>query len=137
MVLTSEGGSFVDWSKYRKSDIKNESEMDMFRRGNGAAVMVFNRSSDRSDNKVLLVSQNGEKQTEFGFKGVISDIEYSGGHIYIISDTAVYSYSKKGELLQSGECDYGCKRFAVISADKLAVMIDNRITTSVLQKEEK
>ena len=137
MVLTSKGGSFVDWSKYRKNDITNESELDMFRRGSGAAVMVFNRSSDKSDNKVILVSQKGEKQTEFDFKGVISDIEYTGGHIYVISDTAVYSYSKKGELLQSGECDYGCKRFAVIGTDKLAVMIDNRITTAVLQKEEK
>ncbi len=135
-ILTKQNCSFVDWSKHRKVDIKSELELDMFRRHSGGAVLVFNRSSDKSDNTVMLISKNGEKLSEFNFKGIISDIEYDGGHIYCISDTAVLRYSKTGELLQTGSCEYGCKRLAVLSKNKVAVITDSSITRVELTEEE-
>lgn len=136
LILTSGGAVFVDWLKYQKTDIQSELQLDMFRRGGNGSLLVFNRSNDKSDNTVTVLSSKGEKQAEISINGTISDIEYRGGHIYVISDTSVYAYNKKGELLQSGECEYGCKRFAVISDDELAVMTDNRITTVKITKGE-
>ncbi len=135
-ILTKQGCDYVDWSKQAKTDIKSELELNMFRRAGKGALFVFNRSSDKSDNTVRLISKKGEQVSEFSLDLSISDIEYANGHIYCISDDNILRYSKTGELLQKGKCEYGAKRLAVLSKDKVAVIGDNTVSTVTLAEEE-
>ncbi len=135
-VLTKQGCKYISWHKYGTNDTVSELELSMFRRSSGGAVLVFNRSSDKSDNLIMLVSNKGEKISEMQFKGLISDIGYVGNHIYCMCDTSVYSYNTEGELLQTGNCDYGARRLSVIGKNEVAAISDSAISSVKLNKEE-
>lgn len=127
LALTKSGSSYVSWSKYSKQDIKNERMLDMYRTDGNRSLLVFNRTSDRSDNLIMLLSSKGDKISEFQFNGIISDIEVSRGHIYCISDTKIYLFDKNGNVVRTGECGYGCKKIAAIGSNSVAVISDSSI----------
>ena len=126
-VVTENGIQFIKWSKFQKTDYKNDYSVAMFRSSSGGSVAVFNRSSDKTDNRIAVFNSKGGLKSEFEFKGIISDIQFRGGHIYCISDTDVYLLSEDGEVLRSAECGFGAVRISVTGTNSVAVITDNQI----------
>lgn len=134
-VVLKNGVRFIGWSDYKKTDYENAYNAAMFRSGSGGSVAVFNRASDRTDNRVAIFNSKGKLKSEFEFKGIIGDIEISGGHIYCISDTAVLLLSEDGAVLRKAECGFGAKRLSVIGSNSVAVITDNQIYQIKLEQE--
>ena len=118
---------FVKWSDYTVKEYDSDYNAAMFRAGSGGAVVVFNRESDRTDNRIVLFNTKGERISEFEFKQAVSDIQVSGGHIYCMSDTEVFLLSDSGEKLRSTDCGFGAVWLAVTGSNEAAVITDNRI----------
>lgn len=136
-ILEQNKSTYVKWSKFEKTETVSDLELDAFRTSQSGAVLLFNRPSDKSDNKVVLLSKKGEKVSEFAFSGIISDIQYVGGHIYLISDTDIYLIDRDGKTVRYDKCGYGCKRFAVIGSHTIAVATDNDVQKIEIENEEK
>ena len=107
----------------------------MFRAGSPGSIAVFNRESDRTDNRVAVFNTKGQLKNEFEFKGIISDIEISGGHIYCISDTNVYILDGTGAVIRKAECGFGAVRLAVLGTNAAAVITDNQIDKIKLEQK--
>lgn len=118
---------FVKWSDYTVKEYDSDYNAAMFRAGSGGAVAVFNRESDRTDNRIVLFNTKGERISEFEFKQAVSDIQVSGGHIYCMSDTEVFLLSDSGEKLRGADCGFGAVWLAVTGSNEAAVITDNRI----------
>lgn len=126
-VITENGVQFIEWSKYKKTEYKNDYTLSLFRSASGGSVAVFNRSSDKTDNRVAVFNSKGRLKSEFEFKGIIGDIQIRGGHIYCISDTFVYLLSENGEVLRKAECGFGAVRISATGTNSVAVVTDNQI----------
>lgn len=135
-VVTSNRVDFINWSDYGKTGYSNDYPISMFRSGSGGSAAVFSRESDRTDNRVAVFGSKGKLKAEFEFKGIISDIQVSGGHIYCISDTEIYLLDSDGTVLRSAECGFGAVRLAVTGANLTAVITDNRIDKVKLEPKE-
>ncbi|MBR0466958.1 MAG: hypothetical protein IJJ40_05660 [Clostridia bacterium] len=126
--VTEDGYKSYSWFSYKeKSVTAKDKKLSMLRRDGNGTLLVFNRNNDRSDNKVILLSMFGGKKAEIQVDKNITDIECKGGRIYVISGTEVLIYNKKGEIVYSGECNYGVKRFYIISSKSIAVIMDDKI----------
>ncbi len=135
-AVTHKSYRYIDWNKYTTTEITDSGEIDMFRQTSSGAVIVFNRVNDKSDNTVIAVTKRGKQAASFHKNGIISDIKFTRGHIYCISDTTVSLYDKTGNLLREGSCGYGAVRFSVISEYSLAVVTDTDIQkTELISKE--
>ena len=135
-VITENGIQFIKWSKFQKEEYKNDYSAAMFRSASGGSVAVFNRSSDKTDNRIAAFNSKGKLKSEFEFKGIISYIEIRGGHIYCISDTYVYLLSENGEVLRKAECGFGAVRISVTGTNSAAVITDNQINIIQLEQQE-
>lgn len=134
-VITENAVRFIGWSDHEKSEYKNEYTASMFRAGSGGSAAVFNRSSDKTDNRIALFNSKGHLKNEFEFKGIISDIEIHGGHIYCISDTSVFILDADGSVIRKAECGFGAVRLAVLGTNTVAVITDNQIDKIKLEQE--
>lgn len=134
-VLTSNKYSFVSWRKYTVTDTDNELEPAMYRNVSSGALVVYNRSGDRGDNRIIVLSKKGEKISEVDFDGIISDITYAHGHIYCISDTNVYMLDKEGNIMRTAECEYGGNRIAVTGTYSVAVVYSGKVQRVDLKGE--
>lgn len=126
---------FTDWSGKKNTDYKNDYTLSFLRSGAGGTVAVFNRESDRADNKIALFGTKGQLKKEFEFKGTVSDIGVSAGHIYCISDTEVYLFGSDGKLLRKAECGFGGVKIAPTGRSQAAVITDNRIDKIQLEQK--
>lgn len=126
-VITENEIRFIKWSDYTVQSYKNDYNISAFRSASGGSVAVFNRESNKTDNRIAVFNKRGELRSEFEFKGIISDITISGGHIYCISDTSAFILSEKGEVIKKTECGFGVKRLSVIETDIIAALTDNKI----------
>lgn len=126
---------FTDWSGKNTNEYKNDYALSRLRQGAGGTVAVFNRESDRADNRIVLFSAKGQLKSEFEFKGTVSDIAVSGGHIYCISDTEVFLYGSDGKLLRKAECGFGGVNIAPLGRTLAAVITDNRIDKIQLEQK--
>lgn len=135
-AVTANRIDFINWSGYEKTGYTNEYPISMFRSGSGGSAAVFSRESDRTDNRVAVFNSKGKLKAEFEFKGIISDIQISGGHIYCISDTEIYLLGPDGAVLRSAECGFGAVRLAVTGTNIAAVITDNRIDRIKLEPKE-
>lgn len=136
-ILEQSKCTFVSWTKFQKCETTSDLELDAYRSSSSGAVLLFNRPSDKGDNRVVVLSKKGEKVSEFSFSGIISDIQYVGSHIYFISDTDIYLTDRQGNTVRFGKCGYGCERFAVIGSHSVAVVTDNEIQKFEIENEEK
>ena len=134
-VVCKNGIRFIAWSDYKKTEYENAYTAAMFRSYSGGSVAVFNRASDRTDNRVAVFNSKGKLKSEFEFKGIIGDIEIWGGHIYFISDTEVLLLSEDGTVLRKAECGFGAERLSVIGSNMIAVITDNQIYKIKLEQE--
>ncbi len=118
---------FIHWSKGKLADVENEYRMNFFRENGGSAVAVFTRASDKTDNRIVLLSSKGAVKSSFEWKGEISDIQVANGHIYCMSDTTVMLFGNDGEVLRSASCSFGAVRLSTLGTDLVAVISDRQI----------
>lgn len=123
-VLTVNGCDYFDWDEYKQKSYSSDYELAISRNVLSEQLLVFNRSSNKNDNHIVIFSDEGEKITEFAFSGSISDITFLNEHIYCISDTTVYMLDKKGKQLASRKCEFGAVRL-VVTGKQEAVIISN------------
>ncbi len=127
-VLKESGYDFYNWSEFNKSEYSTEYKLAFSRKFNSGILLVFNRSSNKTDNRIVFVSNKGEKLFEFAFNGLIGDIAFYNNHIYCISDTNIYMLDKTGKQIASAKCDYGVVRMVITSKQKAAVITNGDIT---------
>lgn len=127
-AVTAKGCSYFSWSDYKRTDFYNDYIPSASKITPAGLTLVFSRVSDKSDNRIVVISHNGEQLASFDFKGQISDIAFSDNHIYCISDTNVYMLDKKGERIASAECGFGAVRLAVTGSRTAAVISNGDIT---------
>ncbi len=135
-AVTSNGIKFIKWSKYTVTDYKNEYNTAFFRAGKGGYLAVFNRESDKTDNRIAVFSKSGELKAEVQYKGIISDIKVYAGHIYCMSDTDIFLLSDEGKVLRSTNCGFGAVKINVTATNTVAVITDNKIEKFELEQEQ-
>ena len=127
-VCTENSYSFISWKKFERTDYSSDRSLAIARSSSVGTLLAFNRKANQADNKIVLFSKKGQKQAEFDFNGIISDIVAAKNHIYCISDTKVYLFDRTGKLISSAECGFGAVKLAVISADEVAVISNGAIS---------
>lgn len=128
-VATANTFDFVRWHKYESKEYKNEYNLQMLRESNKGALLVYNRENDKTDNRIVIISNKGEVKHQLQFDGIITDIALKNNHIYCISDTKAYILDMEGKTVRSADCGFGVVRFSVISQNEIAVVTDNQINT--------
>ena len=131
----SELESNIKWSNQKTKQYTNEYSTAFFRGGKGGYIAVFNRESDKTDNRIAVFSKSGVLKGETVFKGIISDIQVRNGHIYCISDTEIYLLSKDGSVLRKASCGFGGIKLNVTSTNTVTVVSDNNIEKISLERE--
>lgn len=126
-VATANNFNFINWSEYELKQYKNEYNLQMMRECDGGILLVYNRENDKTDNRIVIISDEGEIIKEFEFSGIITDISYEDDVVYCISDTKAYILNLSGKIVRNTDCGFGVVRFAVISQDEIAVITDNSI----------
>ncbi len=134
-VVSEHSIEFIKWSKFKKKQYSNEYSVSMFRPEKSGYVAVFSRKSDKTDNHLVVFSKSGELKYEFNYKGIISDITLSGGHIYCMGETELYLLSDDGKILRQASCGFGAVRISVTSTNTVAVITDNKIEKIKLEQE--
>ncbi len=134
-LVTSVGYSFTDWSNYKTTDVSNDYTPAFFRQSSNRILQVFNRTSNTTDNLIVVLSDKGQKLGEFKFSGAISDIQIRGNHIYCISETNAYLFDKTGKLLKTGICSFGCERISVLGSRTVGIISDNGIEKFEIDNE--
>lgn len=127
-VITENSHNFISWRGKVVREYKNEYYADMFRSSPSNSVMVFNRESDKTDNRIEVYSKNGKLKEKLEFKGIITDIQVKGGSIYCLSDTNVYILDDDGKVLRTATCGFGAEKIVVIGQNTVAVITDNLIS---------
>ena len=107
----------------------------MFRHTVNGSVLVFNRESDKTDNRIVTFTNGGKLKTETNYKGVITDIAVKSNNVYCLNDTTLYILNEKGEILRNTQGGFGVKRMAVIGQNRVAAVTDNLISEIKLKQE--
>ena len=128
LVISENSCNFISWRGKMIREYKNEYTADMFRSSPSNSVMVFNRESDKTDNRIEIYSKNGKLKEKLEFKAIITDIQVKGGNIYCLSDTNVYILNDDGTVLRTATCGFGAQKIAVIGQNTVAVITDNLIS---------
>ncbi len=139
LVVGADGGyvSFINLKKNSTVTLEKELDLSYYRSYGRKNLFVFNLSSNKSQNTVVITDSNGNKKGEFQINETISDIQLFGSHIYCISDTKTFIYDLDGTLVRTGECGYGCKRLAVTGTYSVAVITDTSMDEFDISKKEK
>lgn len=124
---------FVKWSNYKTLEYANEYNTSMFRTSKNGKIVVFNRESDKTDNKIVVLGNNGKVKYEVQYKGIISDIALLGRHIYCISDTDVFVMDTDGKVLSRMQYGFGATRISVTGSNTVAIITDNKIEKQKLE----
>lgn len=134
-TLTSNKYDFVYWSDYETVSYSNEYSTSMFRASDNGIAIVYNRESDKTDNRIVVFSDDGELESELEFKGIITDFALRDGNIYCICDTKAYILDEKGEIMRSKDCGFGVIKICPTGQDTVAVITDNIIDEIKLEQE--
>lgn len=134
-IVNEHSLEFIDWSDFEKKQYSNEYGISMLRATEDGYIAVFNRKNDKTDNCVAVFKKSGELEYQFDYKGIISDITMSDGHIYCMGETEIYLLSDKGKVLRKASCGFGAVRIFVASSDSVAVITDNKIEKINLAQE--
>lgn len=135
-VVSENKIKFFKWSNLKSVEHTNDYNLSFYKSGKGGSVAVFNRESDKTDNKVEIYSKSGQKKAEFNFKGIISDIQLFGNHIYCMSETEIYLLSSDGKVLRKTSCGFGATRLVVTGTNNVCIITDNEIEKYKLESEE-
>ena len=134
-AVTQNSYNFITWGGKQITEYKNEYSADMFRHTVNGSVLVFNRESDKTDNRIVTFTNGGKLKTETNYKGVITDIAVKSNNVYCLNDTTLYILNEKGEILRNTQGGFGVKRMAVIGQNRVAAVTDNLISEIKLKQE--
>ena len=126
-IITSSKYNYLHWYDYNNTNINVAGEINSFECTDDGVLITANRPNDRSDNDIILISNEGEKISEFKINHTITDIQYYDGRVYTLSDTLINIYDKNGKVLRKSNCDYGVNKLFVISSDSVAAISDSEI----------
>ncbi len=136
-IIAADKYKFIHWSKFSTNEITVSGEINLLRKSKNGVLLAYNRVNDRSDNTILLISNKGEKISDFKINNNIIDIQYKNGRVYSASDSVVTIFDKNGKTLRYGECVYGTQKIAIISSHSVAAITDSEIIdTDIKQKGE-
>ncbi len=136
-IISVDKYKFLHWSKFDTNEISISGEINLLRKSTNGVLLAYNRANDRSDNTILLISNQGKKISDFKINNTIIDIQYKNGRVYSASDSVVTIFDKNGKILRHGECVYGTQKISVISSHSVAAITDSEIfNTEIKQKGE-
>ncbi len=127
MVLTANKVKFIKWHKFKSTEYSSDYNSSVFRTGKNGFVVVFNRESDKTDNRIAVFSKFGKIKYELQYKGIISDIAVFGSHIYCMEDSNISLLGSDGEVLRNADCGFGAVRMVATATNTCAVITDNKI----------
>ena len=136
-IITDDKYNFLDWSDFNLKSISFSGEINSFKNADDGVLLTVNRPNDRSDNNVILVSDEGEEISEIKISDVITDIHYDGGRVYSLCDTSIFIYNEDGKVLRKGNCNYGTRKIVVVSSDSVACLNDTEIIQIEIEESEK
>ncbi len=135
-IITSDKYRYVDWSDFKTKEISSDGQIEVCRDSANGVLLVFNRTNDRSDNNVVLISNKGEKISEFNINTIITDIRFEKGRIYYVSDSVIYILDNKGNVLRKNATAYGTEQFAVTGTNSIAAVTTSEIIKTEIEKED-
>lgn len=133
-VTTHNKVRYIRWSNYNVQEFGLEGEISALRYSSSGFLAVYNKTNDKSDSVAVLFTNSGKKISEFEIKGAVSDIRFSRGRVYVMSDNSVTIFNKNGEILRSGNYGYGGVRISVTGSNTVCIITDNGIEESVIKK---
>ncbi len=133
-VISNTKCKFINWSKFETTEISESGEINIVRKDKNGLLIVYNRANDRSDNTVILATNNGKKIKKFKINATITDIQYSKGRVYYINDVNVKLLDNDGNLLRKATCNYGTERFVVIAPNAIATVNNCELYKIDIQK---
>lgn len=134
MIISSQKIEFVKWGRFKTKVHESDYEINIFRNNGSQTVAVFNRSSNRTDNKICVFSSSGELKYEIEYNGLISDISVYGNHIYCMNDSQITVIDKQGEVILSPQISFGGEKLIVLSSNKVAVITDSEVKLVKLEE---
>ena len=135
-AVTDNKYKFISWKKFTTNEIASSGEINICHIDKKCALIVFNRTNDRSDNTVVLISKKGVKVSEFKVNNIITDILYTRNRVYYMAENKLNIVDKNGVLLRSNLFDYDAVKFEVLGANSLAVITEKQIIKADLEKGE-
>lgn len=135
-VVTDSLVTFFKWSDYKANEYSHEYSTAFFRGGKGGYLVVSNRESDKTDNRISVYSKSGKEIGNFSFHGIISDIQLFGGHIYCMSDTEISLISNEGEILRTASCGFGTKKISSAGTNSVVAVSDSTVERIKLEGED-
>ena len=127
-IITNNKYEYLHWSDFNNSNLSFSSEINSFQSNSDGVLLTINRANDRSDNTIVLISEEGNKISEFKIDSTITDIKYYDGRIYALCDTQIRIYDQNGKILRSSNCNYGTHKIIVLSSDAVAAISDIEIS---------
>lgn len=126
-VITPNKLKIFKWSNFKSQEHTSDYKISFFKPSSNGAVAVFNRENDKTDNKILVLNKNGKLKFQVQYKGIISDINLFGNHIYCMNETEISVLNSDGHIVKKAPCGFGADDFTVISTNVSAVITDNKI----------
>ena len=126
-VIKSNGVDFVKWHNKNVTPYKEDYSISFFRQSSSYNVAVFNRESDSTDNKIVLLSKSGNLKYTVKYSGAINDICVKGRNIYCLSDTGITVLDFEGNIKTVSVYGFGGVGLHVTSANVAVVVTDNEI----------
>ncbi len=134
-VIKSNGIDTVKWNGYKTESYKDDYNILYYRDTGSVNAAVFYRDSDKTDNKIIILSNGGKVKNSVKFKGIINDIQVKGSNIYCINDNSVSVLDMKGNIKFTKDFGFGGKGISVISANVAAVITNNEIIRIKIKEE--
>ena len=126
-VIKSNGVDFVKWHNKNVTPYTDDYTISFFRQSSSYNVAVFNRESDSTDNKIVLLSKSGKLKYTVKYSGAINDICVKGRNIYCLSDTGITVLDFEGNIKTVSVYGFGGVGLHVTSANVAVVVTDNEI----------
>lgn len=127
-VVSENSYDFISWKGKNSSQYSNEYSVNMLRNCPSGTVIVFNRESDKTDNRIAVFSKNGKMKYQMEYSGIITDIALKGNNVYCLSDTNIFILDTKGNIVRQENAGFGVSRISITSQNKVAVITDNVIS---------
>ena len=134
-VIKSNGVDFIKWHNKNVTPYKDDYSISFFRQSSSYNVAVFNRESDSTDNKIVLLSKSGNHKYTVKYSGAINDICVKGRNIYCLSDTVITVLDFEGNIKAVSEYGFGGVGLHVTSANVVVVVTDNEVIRVKTNKE--
>ena len=134
-LIKSNGVDFVKWRNKNITPYSDDYSIAFFRQNSSYNVAVFNRESDNTDNRIVLLSKSGNHKYTVKYNGAINDICVKGRNIYCLSDTEITVLDFEGNIKATSVYGFGGIGLHVTSTNVAVVVTDNDIIRVKTTKE--